>query len=155
MKKIITLAKWIVVMLVVSISLIPTSSAYAASCYRASCNNRDPYVTGCAGGGASWRVLDMRYIYHYATGANIGYVQLWWSDTCQTNWARVVSTSGPKYIKAYLYNNGGEASSIFSSGSQNVVIGTMQNGYNILWGACGAMSDVYAAHASGSCTPMH
>lgn len=150
--KIATKIRFAVAMFALCISLIPAATAQAATCYGTNCNNRNAYTTGCAGSGASWRVIDMRYINHYATGARLGYVQLWWSDTCQTNWSRVVSTSGPKYLKAYIFNNGGERSAIFSNAPQTEAIGTMQNGRGIPWAACGVISSIPGGHASGACT---
>lgn len=148
------MSRWIIlVALLVGWScLAPSSPVRAATCSGTGCNNQDPYAMGCAGAGASWRVIDMRYIYHYATGANIGYTQLWWSDTCRTNWSRVVSTSGSKYLKAYMYNNSGEFGAIFGYGT--AVVGRMQYGYNIPWGACGVINDVQYSGGSGGCTPM-
>jgi hypothetical protein len=52
--------------------------------------NTDAYGTGCAGGGASWYVAATTPITNNA-GVRGGYVQLWYSSTCGTNWSRVVA----------------------------------------------------------------
>lgn len=67
-------------------------STYAATCSGTGCNGKDPQSSGCASGATTVATA-------YFTG---GYVELRWSATCQTNWARVVSTSGNKYLKAYI-----------------------------------------------------
>ncbi|KAB8139952.1 DUF2690 domain-containing protein [Chloroflexia bacterium SDU3-3] len=69
----------------------PAQATQAASpgCSGYGCDGKYAYSVGCT---VSYRVVNMSYIYDGA-GNNIGYVQLWWSDTCQTNWARVVRTT--------------------------------------------------------------
>lgn len=87
--------RWINVLvgmvIVISFTLWSPKAALAASCSGYGCDGKDPYATGCAGAGASYRVIDMRYVYNEYRSI-VGYVQLWWSDTCKTNWARAVRT---------------------------------------------------------------
>jgi hypothetical protein len=45
----------------------------------------------CAGSGASYGVVATKEIYDLYTHADLGYIQLWWSYTCKTNWARTVA----------------------------------------------------------------
>lgn len=59
-----------------------------ASCSQTGCDGLDPYDSGCAGGTASYYVAAMAYLPN-----GVGYVQLWWSNTCQTNWARTVPSA--------------------------------------------------------------
>jgi hypothetical protein len=66
------------------------------------CDDRDPYATRCAG--QSW---DQVWVVLSASiknqrGQQIGYTQLWWSQTCQTNWARVVALVPPRFIRSSL-----------------------------------------------------
>ena len=68
-----------------------TRLAPFASCSRGGCNGYDAYATGCAGGNASWRVVDSVPVYNWSH-IRVGGLQLWWSTTCQTNWARFVCT---------------------------------------------------------------
>jgi hypothetical protein len=63
---------------------IPGNSG--VSCFQDGCNYQDAAATGCD---ADAQTLGRAPI------GNLGYVELRWSPTCQTNWARVVSTSGP------------------------------------------------------------
>ena len=68
-----------------------THLAPFASCSRGGCDGYDAYATGCAGGNASWRVVDSVPVANWSR-TRIGWLQLWWSDTCGTNWARFVCT---------------------------------------------------------------
>ena len=65
------------------------------SCSGRSCNGQDPYATGCAGQNwDSWKVVTSDPVRDNSTGEQVGWVQLWWSETCQTNWGRVVPLVG-------------------------------------------------------------
>jgi Protein of unknown function (DUF2690) len=74
------------------------TSAFAATCSGTGCDGTDPYGTGCAGTGASYWVVETAPLIKDSTGVasdTYGYVQLWWSQTCGTNWTRmVVNASG-------------------------------------------------------------
>jgi hypothetical protein len=72
----------------------------AARCSERGCDDKDPYAMGCA---VSYGVVAMRYIYDFY-GRQVGYTQLWWSNTCQTNWARTVRTASNSgtYIQAQV-----------------------------------------------------
>lgn len=59
------------------------------SCSGRGCDHTDPFATGCAGPGASYGVVATIPVRDGA-GSPGGYVQLWYSSTCGTNWARVV-----------------------------------------------------------------
>lgn len=68
----------------------PSSAAvaYAGTGY----NGTDPYGTMCAGQTwDSWWVVDSVPV--ILDGVNYGWTQLWWSQTCGTNWARYVCSS--------------------------------------------------------------
>lgn len=56
------------------------SPALAASCYGDYCSGQDPQNTGCANGAYTTK--------HYDFGT--ADLQVRWSPTCQTNWARLV-----------------------------------------------------------------
>lgn len=75
----------------------------APTCSQEQCNGTNPYATRCAGQGASYRVLDMAYLRDLRTGRTFGYVQLWFSATCQTNWARYVCLSDPTTCPTVFY----------------------------------------------------
>ncbi len=73
-------------------------AAFAATCSGTGCDGKDPYSSGCAGSGASYYVAETAPLINASTGVasnSYGYIQLWWSNTCHTNWARmVVNVSG-------------------------------------------------------------
>lgn len=77
--------------------------AAGATCSGTGCDQKNPYATGCAGGGASYRVLAVAYLIDPTTGYTFGHVQLWWSDTCQTNWARYVCDQPPSSCPQLSY----------------------------------------------------
>ena len=59
------------------------------SCFQSGCDFQDPGATGCDADAETIGqapITDSR--------GKLGYVELRWSPTCQTNWARVTSTSG-------------------------------------------------------------
>jgi len=58
-------------------------------CYGKTCDNTDPYLMHCNTG--SYYVLAEAPLYSIpgnTASYSYGYIQLWWSDTCQTNWIR-------------------------------------------------------------------
>jgi hypothetical protein len=65
--------------------------AYAATCSGYGCDYKDPIATGCNAG--SYTVTSASITYQ---GVNYGTVELRWSPTCQTNWAR--TTVGSSYL---------------------------------------------------------
>ncbi len=67
-----------------------TASRPLVPCAGEQCNGTDPYTTGCAGSAASYGVVDSVPVLWQ--GVNFGWVQLWFSRTCGTNWARYVCT---------------------------------------------------------------
>lgn len=61
-------------------------------CSGTGCNGRDPYATDCAGQNwDSWWVADSVPVYNWQR-ARVGWLQLWYSGTCGTNWSRFVCT---------------------------------------------------------------
>lgn len=81
-----------------------SSNAPVGGCWEASCNNTDPYTHGCAGGSARWEVLLSDNIVDN-WGHIVGYLQLWYSNTCDTNWARSVAYSPGYVISTDLLEN--------------------------------------------------
>ena len=73
-------------------------AAFAATCSGTGCDGKNPYSYGCAGPGASYYVAETTPLIDASTGVasnSYGYIQLWWSNTCSTNWTRmVVNVSG-------------------------------------------------------------
>lgn len=68
-----------------------TFTSASPLCSGHGCDDRDPYATHCAGQSWDqvWVVLTSPVKNQH--GQQIGYTQLWWSQTCQTNWARTVA----------------------------------------------------------------
>lgn len=56
------------------------------------CAGQDPYADGCAGGSAHWGVIQSGYV-RDSSNTIVGYIQLWYSNTCDTNWARTYNYS--------------------------------------------------------------
>jgi hypothetical protein len=65
-------------------------SSHAPLCSGTGCDFTDPYKELCAGQWwDSWWVVATAPMVD-ARGRAAGYVQLWWSATCQTNWTRAI-----------------------------------------------------------------
>ena len=77
-------------------------------CVKNACNGQDPYTQMCAGQSFdSARIVVSAPIQDRGGQGNFGNVELWWSDTCQTNWVvmhtTVASNTG---IVPLLYGKG-------------------------------------------------
>jgi hypothetical protein len=81
--------------------LASAPAAFAATCSGTGCDDTNPYSNGCAGPGASYYVAETTPLINSSTGVasnSYGYIQLWWSNTCHTNWTRmVVNVSGAAF----------------------------------------------------------
>lgn len=93
-------------------------AAFAATCKGTGCNGSDPYSTGCAGTGASYYVAATTPLIKDSTGVrsnSYGYIQLWWSNTCSTNWTRmVVNVSGATGGEVVVSTSNGDCPSEIS-----------------------------------------
>jgi hypothetical protein len=83
------------------------ASAAAVTCYGDYCSGKDPQTTGCA---ADARTIFLSYV--YGTGGGT-WVEVRWSDTCRTNWARtngvrtnIEAVQDTGYRQGYSANNG-------------------------------------------------
>lgn len=74
----------------------PYNAATEAACSQYDCDDEDAYDMGCA---VDYGIVATTTIY-YDNNA-LGTTQLWWSNTCQTNWARTVRTVSDNSF--YLY----------------------------------------------------
>jgi hypothetical protein len=75
---------------ILCLTLLMTTAgpAAAASCSGGGCNGLDPYATGCAQG--AYEVTSAgRFLQNPYGGTNGSVVHLFWSPSCQTNWAVV------------------------------------------------------------------
>src|SRR4051794_33445734 len=68
------------------------TSARAASCWGDWCSGQDPMATGCANGAYAVAHLQLPWVSQR--------LELRWSPTCQTNWARIVGDPNPSWLKA-------------------------------------------------------
>lgn len=75
----------------------------AVTCSRNGCTGQDPAATGCSADGTT--LLSKKIL--NASGQIIGEIDLRWSPTCQTNWARVVSSIGSVPIGASVEREAG------------------------------------------------
>lgn len=64
--------------------------ARAASCSGTGCNGQDPIATGCNSDAYTVTSANIKNLQNQV----VGRVDLRWSPTCQTNWARAVSNVG-------------------------------------------------------------
>ncbi len=80
--------------LIVASSLaVGVPSALAARCSGYGCDGKDPIAMGCAGGARTVRSAPI-----LGVGNNtVGKVELRWSESCGTNWAKVTASSGIPY----------------------------------------------------------
>src|SRR4051812_45566343 len=76
-------------------------SANAASCYGDYCSGQDPQATGCANDAYTFASVRIPGTYSY--------VDLRWSPSCKTEWARVPSSWGvnaPSQLQAVQQSTG-------------------------------------------------
>jgi Protein of unknown function (DUF2690) len=83
------------------IGLAGAMPAQAAGCSGISCNGQDPSLTGCA---SSAYTVVSDYIYN-STSTIVGRVDLRYSPTCGTNWARTTSYIGAQTLDAVVTRN--------------------------------------------------
>lgn len=112
--------------------------ASAVSCYGDYCSGQDPQASGCA---ADAKTVFTAYV--YGTGG-ASWVDIRWSPTCQTNWARsnVISTN----IKA-VQDTG--YTQPYSSGNGSVVWSKMiyspvKHVKGVIWGNWGTTETPWA-----------
>lgn len=67
--------------------------ASAVSCYGDYCSGKDPEATGCSAGAVTVARNDEYY------NAKIRWIEVRWSPTCKTNWARI-NMMNPSYLWA-------------------------------------------------------
>lgn len=75
----------------------------AVTCSRNGCTGLDPNATGCS---ADATTLLSKNIVN-SSGQSIGKIELRWSPTCQTNWARVTSFIGSAPLGASVEREAG------------------------------------------------
>ncbi|MFC6080409.1 DUF2690 domain-containing protein [Sphaerisporangium aureirubrum] len=94
---------WAVAMFAVTGGVTPVISAataepaYAALCSGSMCTGLDPYSAGCASNAAAVRTANI------SNGNGTGRVELWYSYSCNANWAVTRSYSGSKSLWAGVW----------------------------------------------------
>lgn len=74
-----------------------TTPAFAVSCSGYGCDGQDPVSTGCDSGAYTVASDPLKYD---AGGSTIGWIDLRYSPTCGTNWARTRSNIGVQSLSA-------------------------------------------------------
>ncbi|MFI6762831.1 DUF2690 domain-containing protein [Micromonospora sp. NPDC050417] len=90
-----------------------TNSAQAATCWGDYCSGQDPQAAGC--GTDAYTVASARI-----PGTFSSYVELRWSPSCKTNWARVPASWGQSYpwqLRAYQCATGYHQTGVSDSSS--------------------------------------
>jgi hypothetical protein len=117
------------------------------SCSGQGCNFTNPYTTECAGQSwDSWWVVLSGYL-RDSHGNLGGYVQLWWSATCQTNWTRIVSYHTPYELEALIRLQNGYGNNANATISEQFYAPTaLACSYGAIW--LGAGSPKYSGQVS-------
>ncbi len=91
--------------------LTPLKAEAAVSCYGDYCSGRDPDTTGCS--------ADARTVAHVQLPWVRQRLEVRWSPTCKTNWARMLYDNDPTWLKAVQPSTGYTQSRILRSGSNS------------------------------------
>jgi hypothetical protein len=80
-------------------SIVTTSGpAAAATCSGNSCTGQDPIATGCANDAVTVASIKLPYV--------VQTLDLRWSPSCKTNWARMQYDAYPTWLRAIQPNRG-------------------------------------------------
>ena len=114
------------------------ASAAAVTCYGDYCSGKDPQASGCA---ADARTIYLAYV--YGTGGGT-WVEIRWSDTCKTNWARtngvrtnIKAVQDTGYTQGYSANNG-------SYSWSKMIYSPVRHVKGCIWGAWGTTCTAWA-----------
>jgi len=91
---------------------VVSTAAQAATCYGDYCSGQDPEAAGCSAD--AYTVVSARIPGTYT------YIELRWSPSCKTNWARVPAswgTSYPSSLRAYQCSTGYNQRGVVASSS--------------------------------------
>lgn len=133
----------------------PTNSVLAASCSGSQCTGKDPVATGCASNITVLSSANLRISYSTSKFA-WGKVDLVYSNTCKTKWARVTSynlkvqpdgaTVNWDYVFMKKY---GQTAGYYQKKGVGTTIWTSQiYAPNVSWMACGSLGEGYYNFAS-------
>jgi hypothetical protein len=79
-------------------TIVASPSASAVTCYGDYCSGKDPQATGCAASGVTVAAIDAYFDTTFGRVAVYGgRLELRWSPTCKTNWARFAPQAGTSY----------------------------------------------------------
>jgi hypothetical protein len=100
-------ATCVAAVLLTASSAVPASATQTVTCYGDYCSGLDPQSSGCAGD-----AYTVATGYVYGTDGD-SYVDIRWSPTCKTNWARanfvtsnIRAVQQTGYTQGYSANNG-------------------------------------------------
>lgn len=116
---------------------LPTHAAPsrpAAGCSGSGCNGQDPIAMGCANDAYTARSQAL-----YRAGEQIGTVEMRWSPSCQTNWARASFIYGATNPTVELWTpnvNGSKVQSYTYTGTTYSVYGNMYYAPGVWVSAC-------------------
>ena len=119
------------------------------SCSGNGCTDKDPVQTGCSSDGRS--ILSGPVSYN---GTSFGTIELFWSNTCGTNWAELFPASAnnpeqlPRSARVWRGSDGHSESYTYT-GSGSPIWTNMVYAANTCAGASGTM-DISFASASGT-----
>ncbi|QKV73983.1 DUF2690 domain-containing protein [Amycolatopsis sp. Hca4] len=82
----------------IGISMATASTAGAATCSGFGCTYQDPQLSGCS--------ADAVTVAHYQLPAVAQRLELRWSPSCQTNWARMYLDTSPVWLRAVQPDRG-------------------------------------------------
>lgn len=123
--------------LMFSAALVNVPSASAATCYGDYCSGVDPLSSGCAND-----AYTVATGYVYGSGGS-AWVEIRWSPTCQTNWARangvtsnVRADQAGGYSQGYSTNNGAHSWSRMIYSPAKCVKAVRWGGWGVTETAC-------------------
>ncbi len=77
-----------VLFLIASLGLVSPATVNAATCSGSGCNGKDPVVTGCTASAYLAKQFPIRRVSDGTVVSGV-YLQVYYSNTCGTNWVRV------------------------------------------------------------------
>jgi hypothetical protein len=138
----------VAISLLVSFLSFPTSNALAATCSGPGCTGTDPVATGCAG---NVTVLSSARLWIYYTPSGTwGKVDLMYSNTCKTKWARVTSYNikvqpdgeAVNWDYAFMKKVGLAGGYYQKKGHTTTIYTNQVYAPGVSWQACGSLGEI-------------
>lgn len=86
----------------IAVVIVLRTSGPAVGCTKEACNGQDPGTSGCSARSSTVEKVDARN----AAGQVVGWIDLRWSELCQTNWARAQNTTEQQDVPLRVYLRG-------------------------------------------------